>query len=219
MELQRIRSQLYQLGVLVKTNIILISGKQGSGKTTLAKSLCKRFGTPGLPKWQAINMTFAEPLYEMHNYCRKVLTNAGVDPIHKIKDGNLLQLLGTEWGRKTLGENIWVDICKGRIKKEIEMNKDRDPAFKPSRLVFIVSDCRFENELFAFDDALTVRLECDDHIRKSRAEMWRENTQHPSEIGLDDVDYDVFDLVVDTGKNSVDHAVELIISSLLRDHT
>lgn len=159
--------------------------------------------------WQTSNIIFAQPLYDMHDACRKVLTDAGIKiPAHlQKKDGNLLQWLGSDWGRNTFGESVWADVVKGKM-SQLQYE---------GRMTVIVSDCRFENEFNAFPDALRVRLECPEELRKTRAEMWRPNTQHISEINLDGyAAAGKFDLTLNTDKVSVGGCVDLIMAQLLK---
>lgn len=182
--------------------IILISGKMGSGKSTLTENLLT---TLRELSYLAMSIKFADPLYEMHSRVLSVLVEYGV-PTPK-KDGLLLQQLGTEWGRKAYGENIWVDLAK----KKVESFMDGD---KPNRRVAIIDDCRFKNELFGFPEALKVRLVCDRDARKSRTDAWRENEMHQSEVDLDDVDPSHFDLVIDTGLNTKEQVLETVLAAV-----
>lgn len=187
--------------------IILISGKQGSGKTTITKALIKEIN--GRQKGMlARNVFFAEPLYAMHDFCWGYLKDHGFEMPFK-KDGYLLQMLGTEWGRATVDQDLWVKLLRRRIEKMTEMNNYLNN-------VFIVSDVRFENELEAFPDALRVRLECATEVRKQRAEMWRETENHPSEVSLDSkVLQGAFNLVIETDKIDIDGCVSLIMHEVL----
>jgi nucleoside-triphosphatase THEP1 len=153
--------------------IVLISGKQGSGKTTLSKNLTELFTKQGLT---VANIKFADVLYELHDTIWGVMNKYGRTLAAK-KDGPLLQLLGTEWGRNTLSQNVWVEIAQFRAAQ----------AFKDPNTVVIVDDCRFPNELESFDSALKVRLEAPSDVRKLRCEAWRDNGHHQSETALDDV--------------------------------
>lgn len=178
--------------------IVCISGKQGSGKTTLAKALCKHYS--------GSHLKFATPLYEMHDAIKEIL-EVKYSYQMKEKDGKLLQLLGTEWGRNTLGQNIWADLTRSAIESAVNtLERFNDKAF------IVVDDARFENELEIFMKfkshfpewrVLTVRLEAEELARKGRADSWREDAYHPSEIGLDHRVND-FDLIL----NTVEHTAE-----------
>jgi len=167
--------------------IILVSGKMGSGKSTLSRNLKLRFEADG---FEVLYVRFAAPLYEMHDRVLGVLSDLGI-PVPK-KDGKLLQLLGTDWGRAEFGDNIWVNLTRKKI--EWFMSGEN-----PEKRVVILDDCRFKNELFGFPEAFKVRLVCDRDARKGRADAWRESENHQSEVDLDDVGQDAFDIVLDTG--------------------
>lgn len=202
---------------------MLISGKQGSGKTTLYEALFEAIKSRQGGHWIPYGIIFAGPLYKMHDFCRGILVDAGVDPIHKVKDGNLLQLLGTEWGRNTIDKDVWVKIVDGQIKQMGEALRHNNPE-STQKFVFLISDGRFENEFDFFTRALRVRLECPEEVRKSRAQkstMWRDNTNHPSEVGLDKyADEGRFDLVFHTDDpiNTPEHMTQLIMAKILKNN-
>jgi hypothetical protein len=85
-------------------------------------------------------------------------------------------------------------------------------------IVFIVADCRFQNEFDAFPEALRVRLTASEDVRRTRTNSWRENTSHPSEIDLDGYEAEgKFDLVFDTStaeRNTPEHCAEMILAQL-----
>lgn len=174
-------------------DIVMISGKMGSGKSTLSAELRKEIKTH--KKWAVEELIFAGAIYDMHNFCLQYLRECGIDRGHK--DGRLLQLLGTEWGRKTVGENVWVDVFKGRVDQLLEKHQ----AAGMDHLVIIVPDVRFLNELTAIPGSLNIRLECEEHLRRERCVSWRNDVAHPSETGLDG-HLDSFHHVFDTGKVS-----------------
>ncbi len=190
----------------MKIIYVMLSGKQGSGKTTLSNYLSDEIigSTKGLC---SVQLNFAEPLYEMHNACLGVLSRAGIRRDIK-KDGPLLQLLGTEWGRKTIDENIWVKVLRGRAEK---VANDVEHLFET--LVVLVGDCRFKNEIDAFPDAIKVRLHCPKEVRMKRCEMWRENDTHPSEVDLDD--YKGFDADLETETTPTHIHAELLMDMIL----
>jgi hypothetical protein len=165
--------------------IIAFSGPQGSGKTTIARSC-------GYPIYK-----FADPLYTMHHSIRDILMGLG-EPMVGI-NGALLQLLGTDFGRKELGADIWVRIMRRRLEAAWHMLD-----------VVVIDDVRFLNELELVRDlgGFCVRLDCDEEIRRNRAEKWRVNTGHASETALDGCD--IFDLRLDTGALSLARCIEEI---------
>lgn len=227
---------------------VLLSGKQGSGKTTIQKKLAEDLANSG---HSVVLVNFADELYKLQNiiydrFHKMALANPDngheqltaklqhpiivreikkdlykhigdclgtqlyvpdLDevlerflvfdwkphhPLPPVKDGELLQFLGTEWGRKTFGENIWVQLVDRKLVKN-SLNLIQ---------YSIIGDTRFENEFDYFPSALRVRLHCYEEIRKLRCSYWRGNTNHPSEVGLDQYEAtDKFDLVFDTFKD------------------
>lgn len=165
--------------------VILFSGKQGSGKSTTVEGLQSQLEANGI---KVKRFKFAQALYEMHDAVLAVLTEYGIKR-DIAKDGPLLQLLGTEWGRNTINKDIWVNCAQNWHKKQLLR--------ETSTTVYIFDDCRFKNELDAFPDSLKIRLEAPSHVRKDRCSAWRDNEKHQSEIDLDDYMHK-FDLVVDT---------------------
>lgn len=156
---------------------ILLSGKQGSGKSTLAKLMESRFRAAG---FGLVRDRFAAPVYAAHDAVLSVLRPLGLCRGVE-KDGKLLQVIGTEWGR-SIDPDIWIKATKAKI-AQLEQNFASTPSV---RLVVLIEDCRFKNEFDAFPDAFSIRLECPENIRKPRTHSWRENTSHESETGLDD---------------------------------
>ena len=189
------------------SKVVLISGKAGAGKSTLAKKIIERLESSNGVR--AVNFKFAESIYAMHDYCLGYLKTSKVE-VKTDKDGELLQLLGL-WGREKYGENVWVGCAKARLSK-LETNLKN--AFK--NLFFINDDTRFKNELEAFPNALRIRLECYKDARKARCHSWRDNEMHPSEIDLDDWVFapGKFDMIFNTNVDSPDHCATLILAQL-----
>lgn len=97
--------------------LIGVHGPAGSGKTTAAKVICNYFDAKIHP--------FAQPLKDF----AKLL---GWDGVKDEKGRRLLQLLGTECGRKCICEHIWVE----------HWMKKYDP-----NLNIVADDVRFINEV------------------------------------------------------------------------
>jgi DNA polymerase III delta prime subunit len=178
-----------------KHTVILISGKQGSGKSTTSTKLAKELFIDCV---DSVSVKFAEVLYGMHDAALAVAASYGIPVL--AKESTLLQLIGTEWGRNTKGQNVWVDAVKHKVLTII--NESTKP------MAFIIDDCRFENEFHSFDEleamgvlnVIKVRLEAPESERQPRTDSWRSATEHHSEIGLDNYSKeDRFDLLFQTG--------------------
>ncbi len=188
--------------------IILLSGKQGSGKTTIAKKLVQVLNSTS--NHRAMTKKFADPIYEMHDECLKVLAKYGIKRPNLVKDGPLLQLLGTEWGRNTIDRDIWAKCTRKWCDQVLTTDK---------KVIPIIEDCRFPNELEIFHNAFKVRLVAKEDIRKERCEAWRPNVRHRSETAMDDVPNEAFNLVIHTDICTLDGSVQQIleISHLMDD--
>lgn len=178
--------------------LILISGKQGSGKTTLAKQLAESLKEAG---HQVATIKFADVLYELHDLVWWAMRAYG-ERLETVKDGPLLQVLGTEWGRKTRGQDIWVRIAKRRAEKAVA-----------NGAVVVIDDCRFPNELEAFPEAYSIRLECSSAVRRERCEAWRDNERHESETALDG-SLDKFTKVIDTEHLDAGSVLETVLEGI-----
>jgi len=117
-------------------NIIGITGRAGSGKDTLAKILVEHYGYE--------RMAFADPIRGF------VALLLGVSPEElmgsKLKDTTCarlgfktpreaMQTLGTEWGRDTIHQSIWVFCLQDKLR-----------ALDRRWQAVVVSDVRFDNE-------------------------------------------------------------------------
>lgn len=174
--------------------IVLISGKQGSGKSTLARALVAMCWRARL---EASLHRFAGALYTLHDVVLPTAKRLGLPIVEGAIDGTLLQVLGTEWGRISFGDDVWVKALEHEI-GVISAGDLLDPD------VVVVDDCRFPNELWLCPgvERVLVRLEANEGIRALRAQKWRENVDHPSECALDD--YDGWDLSLCTNSMSVE---------------
>jgi len=185
--------------------ILMISGKQGSGKTTTSDLVADELRAQ---QFQVVRMRFAEAIYEMHDLCLGVLDKYGIKRPNVKIDGPLLQLLGTEWGRNQIHQDVWVNILRNRINLLFQGMPDLF-----GKRIVIVDDMRFPNEFDPFESALRVRFECDRELRKARAEKWRENENHPSEIALDEYAKEgKFGVYCDTGKYGQSDVINHLVS-------
>lgn len=130
--------------------IIALMGKIGSGKDAVGNILTQHRGF--------MRVSFADPLKQcllalnplvdgvlLHRVA-DLVTTQGWDAAKKHPEvRSLLQRIGTEMGRKILGETVWIDLALAKMS---------DPYKR-----YVVTDCRFLNEAQA--------------VRREGAELWR----------------------------------------------
>ena len=136
--------------------IIGLSGYAQSGKDSTAELLCLNYGYR--------RTAFADPMRQA-----LMIINPKLDSITHVSDfvedygwdiakknpevRRLLQLLGTDFGRKMLGDDVWIKIALSGIKTEDKV---------------VISDVRFPNEA--------------DAIRKLGGIVWRINRRNHSAV-------------------------------------
>lgn len=156
---------------------IAISGKMGSGKTTLAQEIRTQF-TEGYNGHSAM-VSLGAPVKE-------VARNYFLMPAD-VKDRLLLQQIGQQF--RTIKPDVWVDL----------LMRDVDGMTDTTEVELVIcDDVRFENEFKAMqqDGWLTIRLTVDEAEQQKRLEMaygdkylkhW-ENRNEISETDLDAVE-------------------------------
>jgi hypothetical protein len=123
--------------------LIGLCGAAGAGKNTVAELLTDSNGAP------FAQIAFADPLYE----CVSTITGL---PVARLKDREvketvipwlgksprqMLQTLGTEWGRGAVHPEIWIRIAMERAAQHLSFNG------------VVITDVRFDNEAQAIVDA------------------------------------------------------------------
>jgi len=178
------------------SNIILLSGKIGSGKTSQTKELKRILENYGLT---VHHLLYAKPLYDMHDKVLQVLASYGV--VRNIpKDGVLLQHLG-DWIRNTIDQEALIKLMHNKV-DQLSKEAMEHPLIVISSVIFIVDDARTENEFNAFPDALKIRLECPEDVRVERCEDPSRDLYHFTETGLDKYASEgKFDMYLDTFKS------------------
>ena len=118
-----------------------LTGRAGSGKDTAADHLCRHFGF--------VRASFAEPIKTM---LEAMLEHAGVDhahlyepskkntPIPQLRGATarqMMQTLGTEWGRECMGPHWWLHL----LDRHLGIS-----AGTPVHDRIVITDVRFPNE-------------------------------------------------------------------------
>lgn len=145
--------------------VVGLCGPEGAGKSTAAAALRSHFASVEV-------IPFARPLKRMlealgvppeNLYGSPDQKTAAVPLLNNFSARVAMQTLGTEWGRRHIGPDIWVRAWRG----EVERSKAR---------VIVADDVRFPNEV--------------DEIRKiggtvililRSTEQWRNVPRHASE--------------------------------------
>lgn len=133
--------------------VIAFTGKAGAGKTTAANWILRNH-----PK--AMKMSFAQPLKKMfYELIRQSIPKAWPHTPIEYIDGalkeepipflsnrtgrELMQSLGTEWGRNTVQPDFWVNIAQGKLERLLG---DRRVASDTPQILAVYDDVRFQNE-------------------------------------------------------------------------
>lgn len=163
----------------MKTGMLIgLAGRARCGKSTAGDYLADYFGF--------MQFSFAEPLKEaVANILGMSLTtleNQKDTPVDWLLDSptptprQLLQTLGTEWGRGMVHNDIWVRSLFARIDQQIkQLDRLNGSPVRPPRIV--VTDVRFENEAAAIRGAGGLII----HIKRDHCQSVPD---HRSEHGI-----------------------------------
>lgn len=155
-----------------KMKIIGITGRARSGKDTLANFLVEH--------GEAERMSFANPVRRFISKLTGIKMDDLLDgplkeqPLPEFggkSPRQMMQTLGTEWGRDLIDPNLWITVAR----KELEFAANYPLAWRPELVVF--SDVRFENEAAMIRELGGQII----HIRRPGAEAVN---SHVSEAGV-----------------------------------
>jgi len=164
-------------------------GKQRAGKDTCAEYLKSKLG--------GRIIKFADPLYRMQEEIYKI---AHLQHNSSTKDRLLLQFLGTEWARKTINPNLWVELMEDNLKWLNEHYNGN----------LYITDCRFPNELQLLEkyNFKIIQIHRSDELRIAAGAS---NLTHESETALDGHYFDNQITNNDTFLELYDHLNDIII--------
>ena len=140
-------------------------------RSTVADHLCYRHGYTQLafadPVYRAVSAATGIPVRELQNRSNKEaeIDWLGVSPRY------LLQTLGTEWGRQSVRDDIWVQIAMRKV-----------DGMEPRHVV--LTDVRFENEAAAIKARGGVIWRV---VRRGDGCLSRDAAGHASEAGVPDI--------------------------------
>jgi hypothetical protein len=127
--------------------LIGVTGRAGSGKDTVADYLCKHHGF--------YKYSFAAPLKEMLKVIGVFDDRATKElphPVFGVSPRRMMQTLGTDWGRDTICDDIWLRVAEQRLRggATIVLNSYQYMGNEISDVGpakgMVISDVRFENE-------------------------------------------------------------------------
>ncbi|MEV4606233.1 AAA family ATPase [Neorhizobium sp. LMR1-1-1.1] len=117
--------------------IVAFTGQAGSGKSTATRYLVEKHGYT--------RVKFAGPLKDMmrviglsEEQIEGEMKEAGATLLCGESPRHAMQTLGTEWGRKCIGADFWINLWRERVAR----------AWASGGRV-VVDDCRFPNEAAA----------------------------------------------------------------------
>lgn len=152
--------------------LIGMAGKAGSGKDTVGNYLKQVQQFEGVAFADAIRdgmraMFGLEDKHFAHPFKETILEQYGKSP------RQMMQTLGTEWGRQCVNENLWLIVAGEKVKK-----------FHDSDIDVVITDVRFLNE------AEWVRSNGGYIVHVERGSIAPVNA-HPSEAGVPYEDGDI----------------------------
>lgn len=157
--------------------LIGLTGKAGAGKDTTADIIEEQLG-----KENVFRISFAQPIRDMLKAAFPILTDEHF--YGKLKEEvipglgksprQLMQTLGTEWGRQCVKDSLWVDMALEKAEKARKEGKH-----------VVITDVRFENEGTKVCAAGGHVVEI---VRPSHTATVGAASTHPSEGGVKGVD-------------------------------
>ncbi len=155
--------------------LIALTGKMGVGKSTAIEHFKTLLASTA-------NVKFAQPLYDIQEFVYERISGAYQRPEAFVKDRKLLQWIGTEWGRDTISNSLWIDLWKHNVN-----------FVKAYKKMVTCDDCRFDNEAEAVKSMGGIIIKIVSNKTENRIDTTSGIVQHKSEQGVDEkfVDFTV----------------------------
>lgn len=155
--------------------IIGLTGKMGVGKSSAYEILKEHLKHVTLVK-------FAAPLYDIQEMIYRRISAVYTRPEDFVKDRKLLQWLGTDWGRNTISETLWVDLWKAEVARAVAYGEH-----------VICDDVRFDNESDIVRSVGGIVVEITSNNAIKRISTANGLAGHASEAGLsrDKIDFSI----------------------------
>ena len=196
----------------MKTLALLIAGRAGVGKTTLAKMLLEEFNKD--------SDTLASIVPMAKEIKRIAIEDFGWDGVKDEKGRRLLQVLGTEAGRM-YNENVWVHKSIDWFNQNCDL-ANRISIRPVTYTVMIVDDIRYPNEIeeckLCFDRVITVWVYGGSRIATlpaNTAKHTSENSLSPENDLIDTMMYNT--VSIEGLRNASDILVEDVMQMLIED--
>lgn len=171
---------------------LAIVGGFGSGKSEVVNIIKNIHGQS-----KVVNIKFAQPLYDLQKIIQEYLD------IPRCKDRNLLQLLGTEWGRKK-NPDIWVEYLIRTVEK-----------YKDFYEVIICDDLRYQNEFSALKNKGFIFVKISRPVKDRLIYLEGGNENHSSENDLLNITDDNYDYFIENNSSYDDFVY--VISEMFMD--
>jgi hypothetical protein len=149
--------------------LIGFNGKMGVGKSTAIQALKDLL----LANSPVKLVKFAQPLYDMQEFIYRRIASVVQRDASFTKDRKLLQWLGTEWGRGTISQSIWVDLWKHEVEN------------CSAKTIVVCDDVRFDNEAETVKSLGGKIIEITSNQTQNRIDTKSGIVQHSSEAGID----------------------------------
>lgn len=191
--------------------LITFTGVMGSGKSTAVSALEEFRPHRTLFK----NVKFAEPLYQMQEFIYNTVEPAYKRPKEFIKDRKLLQWLGTEFGRNSIRDSIWVDLWKSKV---LECKSD---SLLLRDYYVTCDDVRFDNEAQAVHDLEGYVIKIINNRSHTLIDTTTGIRNHASENGISDkyVDFQIHnDYSIEEFKTGLKNIFEIISKSKQKEN-